>query len=376
MQATIDHRYLPRAVSLEPRELISWARYLALHEAIRLPLLGGHRLASFLTELVAQRETPARNLELERMVQRRYWDLLATDFENARRGLYPAALLLDVPFATYAGNLPRFLLDAPRIIERISSRNHRDLPPHVDLSAYPAYYRRTFHWQTDGYFSRHSAQLYDLGVELLFIGTADVMRRQLLAEVVRKKPRGKIRLLDVGTGTGRFLRQAASALAGSELYGVDLSPWYVSHARDLLADGEGGASRSGALPPPVEVANAESLPYPDQSFDVVTSIFMLHELPRRVRRTVLSEMRRVLVPGGLLVLEDAAQPSESPGLTPALQQFSTDMHEPFFADYLQDDLGALLDEHGFGSIETTPHFVSKVVSGTKDLAREPGPLIH
>jgi ubiquinone/menaquinone biosynthesis C-methylase UbiE len=210
----------------------------------------------------------------------------------------------------------------------------------------------------------------------LFIGTADVMRRQLLAEVVRKKPRGKVRLLDVGTGTGRFLRQAASALPGSELCGVDLSPWYVSHARDLLADGEGGASRSGALPPPVEVANAESLPYPDHSFDVVTSIFMLHELPRRVRRTVLSEMRRVLVPGGLLVLEDAAQPSESPGLTPALKQFSTDLHEPFFADYLQDDLGTLLDEHGFGSIETTAQFVSKVVSGTKGLARERELLVH
>ena len=50
---------------------------------------------------------------------------------------------------------------------------------------YPAYYRRTFHWQTDGYFTEHSAEVYELGVELLFRGTADVMRRQIIPPVTR-----------------------------------------------------------------------------------------------------------------------------------------------------------------------------------------------
>src|SRR5690606_8778341 len=201
--AVLDARALPRALSfmprgaqLEPRELVDWARYVALHEAIRLPLIGGHRLASLVTRVAARRALPERDLDLERAVRERYWALLEADFENARRGLYPLALLFDVPFARYAGKLPRFLLDAPRILGRMEARNHRDLPANVDLSAYPAYYRRTFHWQTDGYFSRHSAKLYDLGVELLFIGVADVMRRQALAEVVRRKPSGPVRLLD------------------------------------------------------------------------------------------------------------------------------------------------------------------------------------
>ncbi|HTV18115.1 MAG TPA: class I SAM-dependent methyltransferase, partial [Polyangiaceae bacterium] len=312
------------------------------------------------------------NRDLEQAVRGRYWALLERDFENARQGLYPAALLFDVPFARYATHVPRFLLDAPRILERIGARNHRDLPSNVDLSTYPAYYRRTFHWQTDGYFSQHSAKLYDLGVELLFVGMADVMRRQALAEVVRRKPRGQVRLLDVGTGTGRFLRQAASTLPGSKLTGVDLSPWYVSFARDLLDDARGESPNT----PEVDVANAESLPFADASFDVVTSIFMLHELPRRVRRNVLAEMRRVLVPGGLLVLEDAAQRSDSLELTPALAQFSKDMHEPFFDDYQNDDLGELLDEHGFESVASSAHFVAKVVSGTKPLARGRRGLIH
>jgi ubiquinone/menaquinone biosynthesis C-methylase UbiE len=375
MMDTMQTRYLPATIAQAPRGLLTWARYLALHEAVRLPLIGGHRLASFVARLTARRQPPARDRVLERAVRARYWALLAADFDNAQRGVYPAALLFDVPFSGYAGNVPRFLLDAPRILERIEAKNHRDLPPHVDLSAYPAYYRRTFHWQTDGYFSRHSAALYDLTVELLFIGTADVMRRQLLAEVVRRKPPGKVRLLDVGMGTGRFLRQAASALPGSELSGVDLSPWYVSHARELLAGSARGAAGAGVVAR-LETANAEALPFPDGSFDVVTSIFMLHELPRRVRRAALEEMHRVLAPGGVLVLEDSAQPSESRELTPALDQFSRDMHEPFFADYLDDDLGALVAECGFGSVTTAPHFVCKVVSATKGLARESGVLIN
>jgi ubiquinone/menaquinone biosynthesis C-methylase UbiE len=364
--------HLPRGASLEGRDLIDWARYVALHEAVRLPLIGGHRLTSLIARVAARRSLPERNRDLEGAVRQRYWDLLERDFENTLRGVYPRALLFDVPFARYATNMPRFLLDAPRILERIGARNHRDLPAHVDLSAYPAYYRRTFHWQTDGYFSQHSAKLYDLGVELLFVGVADVMRRQALAEVMRRKPRGQVRLLDVGAGTGRFLFQAASALPGSKLSGVDLSPWYVSYARDLLDDDR----LEGPSPPEVDVANAESLPFADNSFDVVTSIFMLHELPRRVRRGVLAEMRRVLVPGGLLVLEDAAQPSESLELTPALEQFSKDMHEPFFADYQDDDLGALLSEQGFEEVTTSAQFVAKVVSGTKALARGRRGLVH
>lgn len=386
MESALDARLLPRAVGhlpraagflsrgaeLESRELVDWARYVALHEAVRLPLLGGHRLTSLVARVAMGRPAPERNRDLESAVRGRYWALLETDFDNARRGVYPRALLFDVPFAKYLGNMPRFLFDAPRILERIGARNHRDLPEHVDLATYPAYYRRTFHWQTDGYFSQHSAKLYDLGVELLFIGMADVMRRQALAEVVRRKAREQVRLLDVGTGTGRFLLQAAGALPGSKLSGVDLSPWYVSYARDLLDDG----GRASPSPPEVDVANAESLPFADNSFDVVTSVFMLHELPRRVRRNVLAEMRRVLAPGGLLVLEDAAQSSESPELTPALEQFSKNMHEPFFDDYQADDLAALLSEHGFEAVATSAHFVSKVVSGTKGLARERRGLIH
>ena len=62
---------------------------------------------------------------------------------------------------------------------------------------------------------------------------------------------------------------------------------------------------------------------------VVTSVYLLHELPRRVRRLALAEMHRVLRPGGLLVIEDSAQHVESGEFLRFLEAFSTEMHEPY-----------------------------------------------
>lgn len=115
-----------------------------------------------------------------REVRRRYEALLERALDNVESGYYPQKLLFQLPVADYAKLLPRMLRDFPRAIRRAQSKNFRDLPGDVDLAAYPPYFRRNFHWQTDGYLSRRSAELYDVGVECLFLGMADVMRRQVI----------------------------------------------------------------------------------------------------------------------------------------------------------------------------------------------------
>jgi len=294
------------------------------------------------------------NKELRALLRRRE-ELHTRDLANVDAGLYPRDLLFDIPVRRYMRALPQLLRDTPGVVRRKRAGNFRDIPA-VDKQRYPAYYRRTFHWQTDGYFSDHSAAVYELGVELLFRGTADVMRRQIIPPVTRfvQAVGGarNVRLLDVACGTGRTLHQLGQAHPELRLYGIDLSPAYVRLARKRLAD----------LPEvSLAVENAEKLPFADSTFDVVTSVYLFHELPHNVRRGVVREMFRVLRPGGLLVIEDSAQLVESAEITTALYAFPGEFHEPFYADYLEDDLAGLLREVGFEIESSAPQFVAKVV---------------
>lgn len=296
-------------------------------------------------------------------LRRRYEALLERDLANVRAGFYPRALLYGFPLARYVVQLPALARDAPAVARRRAARRWEDLPDGAGAASYPPYYRRNFHWQTDGYLSRGSAELYDLDVEMVFLGTADVMRRQVIppiSRMLRATGDTRARLLDVGCGTGRLLLQIAAAHPALALTGVDLSPFYVDAARRLL-------DRRCRVE--LVSANAEALPLPDASFDVVTSVFVLHELPPTVRRAVLAEMGRVLRPGGLLVIADSVQGCDGPELAPLTSRFSETFHEPFYDDYVSEDLATRVADAGFEVTSVQQCFLAKVVAAVKSPAR-------
>ena len=310
--------------------------------------------------LVTRNPRPHLDHAVWKTLQERRAELHRRDLANVEAGLYPRELLFDIPVRRYMRAFPRLLRDAPNVVRRMREHDFRDIPP-VDRGRFPPYYRRTFHWQTDGYFSELSAEIYELGVELLFRGTADVMRRQILPPVSRLvRERGEdLRVLDVGCGTGRTLHQLARAHPKLRLHGADLSPAYIRLARKRLAE-------VGELTLAVE--NAEALPWADATFDAVTSVYMFHELPRNARRNAIREMFRVVRPGGLVVIEDSAQLAESPQLASVLHGFPREFHEPFYEDYLADDLAAVLSEAGLEVAEVEPHLVAKVVVARRPAA--------
>ena len=288
-----------------------------------------------------------------RALQRRHSALHERDLANVDEGMYPRELLFDIPMRRYARAFPRLVRDTPRVVRRMKRGDYKDIPS-VDKAQYPAYYRRNFHWQTDGYFSEHSAEVYELGVELLFRGTADVMRRQIIPPITRfLRSERATRLLDVGCGTGRTLHQIARTHPDLRLWGVDLSPAYIKVARERVRDAT------------LAIENAEHLPFADGAFDIVTSVYMFHELPRNARRNVVREMLRVLRPGGLLVIEDSAQLAESGEIANALHEFPREFHEPFYEDYLEDDLAPMLREAGFTFGHVESHLVAKVVTARR-----------
>ena len=91
------------------------------------------------------------------------------------------------------------------------------LLPRPEAGRYPAYYRRKFHFQSDGYLSAASAERYDHQVEVLFGGGAAAMRRQALVplrEALAERPGGarSAKLLDIGCGTGALSARGQAQL--------------------------------------------------------------------------------------------------------------------------------------------------------------------
>ncbi len=97
------------------------------------------------------------------------------------------------------------------------------------------------------------------------------------------------RLLEIGVGTGKNLPFYPRSLQATA---VDLSPRMLERARQR-------ARRLG-LPVDLREADAQALPFPDASFDTVLSTFVFCSVPDPVLG--LREVRRVLVPGGQLLL--------------------------------------------------------------------------
>jgi ubiquinone/menaquinone biosynthesis C-methylase UbiE len=113
--------------------------------------------------------------------------------------------------------------------------------------------------------------------------------------------------------------------------------------------------------------HAEHMPWASGFFDVVTCVFLMHELPPRVRRAVAAQIVRVLAPGGTAVICDSAQYGDGSDIKGLLDAFPRAYHEPFYKGYLRDDLARQLTDAGLETQEVRPALLSKVVVARKPL---------
>jgi ubiquinone/menaquinone biosynthesis C-methylase UbiE len=111
-------------------------------------------------------------------------------------------------------------------------------------------------------------------------------------------------VLDVGCGTGG-VTIPAKLRVGKIGFAAGIDP-----APEMLAVARRKASRAG-LEIDFRVGVIESLPFQDEVFDAVTSSLMMHHLPEHVRVKGLAEIKRVLKPGGRLLIADMMRPSAS-----------------------------------------------------------------
>jgi ubiquinone/menaquinone biosynthesis C-methylase UbiE len=281
--------------------------------------------------------------------------LLARDLANVEAGIYPLPADHDGSLATLIDRSRRFFADLPDVHRRRESGATDEVLNEKTRGKRPRYYLQNFHFQSGGWMTDDSAKRYDTQVEVLFNGTANATRRQALpplSEAFAGRDQRRLRLLDVGCGTGRFLDFVKQAWPRLPALGLDLSEAYVEEARHHLRRW----SRLNLM-----VANGEAIPLADGSLDAVTSIFLLHELPPKVRRALFGEFARVLKPGGRLVLVDSLQRGDEPDYDGMLELFPQSFHEPYYAGYLDEDFAAI--GRGCGLIHRCDvnAFVSKVM---------------
>lgn len=291
--------------------------------------------------------------------------LLEQDAEDIGQGLAPLSVLAPQDPIGHGARLIRILADSTTVSSRRRSRRVRDFSKQAQrwLDDLPAYYRRNFHHQTDGYLSDRSADLYEHQVELLFRGGADAMRRLILrplrAQLGATDGRG-LRFLELGAGTGAGTRAVTKAFPAAKITCLDLSYPYLKHAQQRLRHADRIDFVQG---------DASALEFQDQQFDAVYSVFLLHELPLTIRETALEEAMRVLKPGGFFGAVDSLQRGDDPELDWALDFFPREFHEPYYANYAANPVERLIGATGFEAIGSRAGYLSKVVWARKPLPR-------
>jgi demethylmenaquinone methyltransferase/2-methoxy-6-polyprenyl-1,4-benzoquinol methylase len=199
------------------------------------------------------------------------------------------------------------------------------------------------------------ASKYDVMNDLMSAGLHRIWKRYTIAVA---NPQPGQRVLDIAGGTGDLARAFARRVGQTgQVVHTDINEAMLREGRNRLLD-EG-------LVLPTMVCDAEKLPFADNSFHIVSVAFGLRNMTHK--DVALSEMRRVLQPGGkLLVLEFSrvAKPLEkaydwySFNVLPKLGQLvANDAHSyQYLAESIrmhpgQEELRQLMKSVGFGHVD-------------------------
>lgn len=173
-----------------------------------------------------------------------------------------------------------------------------------------------------------------------------------LADVVKKAPiTPESDVLDIAGGTGDVAFAIARGKHPKHIQCTDLVNDMLDVARAHYAEGA-----ADGVPVDFEVVDAQNIPYADNSYDVITVAYGLRNMPQREK--ALSEMYRVLKPGGTLVCLEFSQPANP--AWHAMYDFYLTHMIPFWGGlitgdrdgfvYLQSSIKAFPDQRAFAKM--------------------------
>jgi ubiquinone/menaquinone biosynthesis C-methylase UbiE len=271
------------------------------------------------------------------------------DSENRKNKIYYVPRTNFKFILEHLRKLPLVFYDSLEVSKKRFNNDHQlDL----DLENVPNYHHRNFHFQTNGYFSKRSAMVYDHQVEMLFNGTAQVMRRLLISKIKKAKDLNRpLKVLEIGGGTGNMIEVIMKSFDVAEYVLVEPSIHYLNQAKKNNID----VSKKVKF----VQAYGENLSFEDNEFDLVFSIYLFHELPQNVRESVITEMRRVCSDQGIVAIADSIQLNDHAEINVVLKSFAKDYHEPFYNDYISWNLDAAANQHHLKLLDVSYQLLTK-----------------
>jgi len=209
----------------------------------------------------------------------------------------------------------------------------------------------------------HIAFRYDFLNRFLSGGVDVYWRRRALREISGSKPKF---VLDVATGTGDMAILISRMLHTEKTVGIDISEGMLEVGRKKIAK-LGLAGQVDLL-----TGDAESIQFPDNSFDAITVAFGVRNFEKL--QTGLSEMKRVLKPGGKLLILEFSKPRRSgfkhlydfymKNIAPGVGKFFSKNEEAY--KYLDESVRAFPEGEAFLTILNDCGYIS---TGAKKLTQ-------
>ena len=200
----------------------------------------------------------------------------------------------------------------------------------------PRYYRRNFHFQTDGISPKRSAELYGIG------GVA--LRRGGRCDETLDYPRVEASFRDFGWKGPSFSRNRCGnrratgfvhlAFPKAKIVATDLSDPYLKEAQKKL-------KRMNRID--FMQADGTSLPFQAEHFDAIYSVFLYFmSYPWRPAQEIIAESKRVLKPGGIFAFVDSLQTGDRKKLDRDFGRLSKAVSRAFLPKLYRSSDGAAL----------------------------------
>ena len=298
---------------------------------------------AYRSEAAALGERAPRSIEeaLGLLDRRSEFHLYAWMFRNLQRFKYTRSELSIVPYVRAQQDSIAPAIEAATR----QADNALRLDPGIEM---PAYFSMVdFHQHPGGIWNHElDGAVYDVARRTTTASHSDgnAIYRLIFNEL--PKDRRYARVLDLGCGHGAGLLTWLEAHPDSECHGVDLSAPCLKYAYARAAE----AGRQVFL----SQQDIEHLDYPDDQFDLVFFVFLLHEIPPDNMAPIFNEVRRILKPGGIMAGMEIALAPDDPFQNAIQISDGWLNNEPYLRSCVHTDFHALSARIGFSRVGIEP----------------------